>query len=109
MTFIHSSFDAACPCTSQRIPPPRALSSSSSPPHIPSIPLSKPNQNLGIPLNPLIKFPIRSRRLLNPNHMANHPAGVRFAGDYHVAQVAVVVLDVALACAEGESLWGRGG
>ena len=41
--------------------------------------------------------------------MANHPAGVRFAGDYHVAQVAVVVLDVALACAEGESVWGRGG
>jgi len=76
------------------------------PPLLSHFPLIKPNQNLSIPLNPLIKFPIRSRRLLNANHMANHPAGVRFARDYEVPQVAVVVLYIALACAEGESLGG---
>jgi len=36
--------------------------------------------------------------------MANHPARVGAARDYEVPQVAVVVLYVALACAEGESL-----
>lgn len=82
---------------------------SSPSPHLPPLsPRSEPNQNLSIPLNPLIKFPIRLRRLLNPDHMANHPAGIGAARDYKVAQVAVVVLYVALACAEGESLCGWG-
>lgn len=63
------------------------------------------NNDLGIPILPLIKLLISSLRIRKTNLMRNHKAGLGLAGDNHVPQVPVVGFNVALAGAEGKTLF----
>ena len=63
------------------------------------------NQHLGVPINPLVKLLIRDLRVLDPDLVTHDEGRLRRAGDDEVAQVAVVLLYVALARGEGEALW----
>jgi hypothetical protein len=62
------------------------------------------NQNLSIPILPAIKLLIRLRRFVNPDLVRDDKGGLGATGNDHVAQVAVVLLDVALACADCQTL-----
>lgn len=63
------------------------------------------DQNLRITLDALIKLLVRSRRFINPDLMRDDKGRVGAAGDDHIAEVAVISLDVALACSESEALY----
>jgi hypothetical protein len=65
------------------------------------------NQNLSIPILPPIKLYISLRRLLNADLVRDDEGGFGAPGDDHVAQVAIVLLDVALACAYCQALLTR--
>lgn len=62
------------------------------------------NQHLGISLDPLIKLLICRRGIVDGDLVADNEAGLRLAGDDQVAEIPVVVLDVALASRQGEAL-----
>lgn len=61
-------------------------------------------QDLCIPFDPLIKLLIRRWSIVDTDLMAHHKAGIGFARDDHIAKIAIVFLDVALACSEAEPL-----
>jgi hypothetical protein len=63
------------------------------------------NQNFGVPILPPIKLNIRLRGLLNADLVRDDEGRLGATGDDHVAQVAVVLLDVALACAYCQALF----
>jgi hypothetical protein len=65
------------------------------------------NQNFSIPILPPIKLYIRLRRLLNADLVRDNEGGLGSPGDDHVAQVTVVLLDVALTCAYCQALLTR--
>ena len=54
------------------------------------------NQNLCIPIDPLVKLDVRLGHLIDSNLVADDEAWLRLAGDDEIAKVAVVGLDVAL-------------
>ena len=62
------------------------------------------DEHLSIALNALIKFLVCSRCIINTDLMRNNERRISTARDDHVAEVAVVFLDVALARAEREAL-----
>lgn len=63
------------------------------------------DEHLGIPVDALIEFLVRDRGVGEGDVVADDEARVGAAGDDQVAQLPVVVLDVALAGGEGEALW----
>ena len=62
------------------------------------------NQNLGIPINPLIELLVRQGSIVNIDFVTDNEAGFSTTGDYEVTKVAVVFLDIALASSERETL-----
>lgn len=62
------------------------------------------DEHLCIPVDPFVKLVIRNLGVLNSNLVRDDKAGLCLAGNDEVTQVSVVGLDVALACAEGETL-----
>lgn len=105
MEFIHKIFDIglqqtpAKQSTTRHLPlQPRIKNTSLEPP-------IRMNDNLSIPILPLIKLLISSFRIRKTNFMRDHKAGLGLARDNHVPQVPVIRLDVALPSAEGEALF----
>lgn len=64
------------------------------------------NQDLRIPINALVELLIRARRLIDANLMRHHETRLSAPRNDQVAQVAIVVLDVALARAYAQALFG---
>jgi hypothetical protein len=62
------------------------------------------NQHLRVPLDSLVEFVICHLRLFDRDLVADDEAGLRLAGDDQVSEVSVVLLDVALAGCEFQSL-----
>jgi hypothetical protein len=62
------------------------------------------DQNLGIPILPAIKLRISLRRLINADLMTDDKRWFGPPRDNHIAQVAIVGLDVALARSDCEAL-----
>ena len=62
------------------------------------------NEHLCIPINPLIKLLIRSRRIININVVRHHEARLSLPCNYQIPKIAVVFLDVALAGPKSEPL-----
>ena len=62
------------------------------------------DQHLGIPLDPLIKLIICHFSVVDSNLVADHERRFRSAGDDQVSQVPVVLLDIALARCQRETL-----
>ncbi len=63
------------------------------------------DQHLGISLDPLIKLIICHFSIVDSNLVADHERWFRSARDDQVAQVPVVLLDIALACCQRETLY----
>lgn len=64
------------------------------------------NQHLRIPFDPLVKFLVRRRRILDVDLMRNNEARLRLPCYDHVAKISVVRLDITLAGTEREPLRG---
>jgi hypothetical protein len=62
------------------------------------------DQHLRVPIFSPIKFLVRFWCLVDTYFVRDNKGGFGAAGDDHVAQVSVVLLYVALACADCESL-----
>jgi hypothetical protein len=62
------------------------------------------DQNLSVSILPTIKLLIRLWRLFNPDLVGDDEGRLGASRDDHVAEIAVVLLDVALACAYGQAL-----
>ena len=62
------------------------------------------DQNLRVPILPPVKLLIRFWCLVNTDLVRDDKRGFGAAGDDHVAQVSIVLLYIALACADCESL-----
>lgn len=58
------------------------------------------NQDFRISFHPLIEFLVRSGGLIDTNLVTDNKTGICFAGDDHITEIAIVLLDVALPCAE---------
>jgi hypothetical protein len=63
------------------------------------------NQNLRVSIFSPIELCVRSRSFINANLVRNDERWLGFAGNDHIAQVAVVSLDITLASAESKSLF----
>ena len=61
-------------------------------------------QDLCVAFNSLVKFLIRPGRLVNADLVRDNEAWVRSSRDNHIAQVPIVLLDVALTGANGKAL-----
>lgn len=57
-------------------------------------------QDFRISFHPLIEFLVRSGRVVDPNLVADNKTWICFAGDDHIAKITIVLLNVALPCAE---------
>jgi hypothetical protein len=62
------------------------------------------DQNLRVPILPPVKLLIRLWCLVNTDLVRDDKGRFGAAGDDHVAQISVVLLYIALACADCESL-----
>ena len=62
------------------------------------------NQHLRVALNTLVELLVCPRRLIDLNLVGDDKRRVSTAGDDHVAQVAIVLLDVALPRSKCETL-----
>lgn len=63
------------------------------------------DQHLGISINPFIKLFVRNFCFFDIDLVGYHKTRLGLTRDDEIAEVAVVGLDVALAGAEGETLW----
>lgn len=61
-------------------------------------------QNLRVAFNPLVKFLISRGSLINADLVRDNEAGICSPRDDHIAQVSVILLDVALAGAKCKTL-----
>ena len=62
------------------------------------------NQDLGIALNSLVKFLVCGRRVIDVNIVRDDKARICLSRDNHVSQVSIVLLNIALACADSKTL-----
>jgi hypothetical protein len=62
------------------------------------------DDNLRVPVDPLVELFVRCLRILDSNLVRHYEAGLGFAGDDQVAELAVIRFDVALAGANCETL-----
>ena len=58
------------------------------------------NQHLGVSIDPLIKLVISNHCLVKTDLMRHHKAWLSFSRNDKVTEVAIICLDVALACTE---------
>lgn len=61
-------------------------------------------QDFRVPFYPLVKLLVRCRRVVHPTLMTDNEAWICFARDDHVAEVAIVLLDIALPSTKREIL-----
>jgi hypothetical protein len=62
------------------------------------------DDNLGVPVHSLVELLVRCLGVLDSNLVRDDEAGLSFPSDDQVAELAVISLDVALACADCQAL-----
>ena len=62
------------------------------------------DEDLGVPVDPLVKFVIRNLGVFDADFVRHDKAGLGLASNDEVAEISVVGLDVALPRTEGETL-----